>query len=422
MHGDRGQATAEYIAVLAVLAVLLGATGAVVAPGGIANAVLGQMRRALCVVSGSACPAQRPPPCVVRAESKRRRVSVTVGVIRLDDEHVLLRERLSDGSFRLTVVKESGTGAEMTLGNRWQLEVRGRRIGVGAQLRAALLGILGDGRVYLAPDERAADALQKRLKAGVPFGLDAPLKIAKGLFGGGDDPPPEPDQVYAHAGLKADGALDLTTVAGELALEAMGKAVLGARRDRRTGALTLYLRTERSAGALAAAVLGVGGRLEGVGLLALTLDRDRRPVDLALLASGEARNTPLPGSLAALLKGPKENKGSLSTRFESGRRWELEAHLDVRDPEAEAAWAAFRRAPFSLSAVSTLGARLRDRARLDVRSYATTSKRSGGDVHIGYGVGAGAGYQRLEEGARLIAASSRPAGGAWELRADCVAP
>src|SRR5690349_16734557 len=118
LRDDDGQATVDYVAVIAVLALLIGAASAVAAGGApsITNAVLGQVRRALCVVSGRACPAERQLPCVVAGDRRAVHTAVSVALLRVDRDRILLRERLSNGKVRLTVTRRSAAGVEGGIG------------------------------------------------------------------------------------------------------------------------------------------------------------------------------------------------------------------------------------------------------------------------------------------------------------------
>ena len=98
MHGQRGQATIDYVALLAVLALLLGAATAVAATGapGVTNAVMSQLRRALCIVTGQACTSHRELPCVVASRRDAKHVAVTIVIIRIDGDRYVLREDLEE--------------------------------------------------------------------------------------------------------------------------------------------------------------------------------------------------------------------------------------------------------------------------------------------------------------------------------------
>jgi hypothetical protein len=151
--------------------------------------------------------------------------------------------------------------------------------------------------------------------------------------------------------------------------------------------------------------------------LAMTLDRHRRPTELSLTASGTlAAGAALPPGLSRALGG----RASAMSADGRGRRLELGARLDLRDPLVAAAWRRFRDDPGSGDAVRGLGEAIRDRSHLDVRTYRTTSTSSGASAGIGQVVQAGGEYEHTIEDSRLLAASSRPAGALWEERSDCL--
>jgi hypothetical protein len=104
-----------------------------------------------------------------------------------------------------------------------------------------------------------------------------------------------------------------------------------------------------------------------------------------------------------------------------GGRWELGARLNLRDPLVRAAWDRFRRHPTSADAIRALGAAIADRAYLDVRVFRSDSQATGAAVGISEGGRIGGEYDHVVDRSRLSAASSRPPGGLWERRFDCLA-
>src|SRR5436305_1642688 len=137
MRAARGQATIDYVALIAVLVILLAAAAAVASGGapGVANAVLGQVRHALCIVTGRACAAERRLPCVVATERDTRHVAVTIVVIHLDGDRYVLREKMSDGTVRLTLAHRGGAGFELGAGARLDVTRDGHRVGAREQPR-----------------------------------------------------------------------------------------------------------------------------------------------------------------------------------------------------------------------------------------------------------------------------------------------
>src|SRR3954462_13825584 len=100
MRCQRGQATVDYIALIAIVAVLIvAATG--LAGGGapsIVNGVVGGLQKALCVVSGRACPVLAQQPCVDSSDRRAIHAAVSLAVFRVDKDHVFIRENMSDGT------------------------------------------------------------------------------------------------------------------------------------------------------------------------------------------------------------------------------------------------------------------------------------------------------------------------------------
>ncbi|MEA2151763.1 MAG: hypothetical protein QOD69_3593 [Solirubrobacteraceae bacterium] len=403
LRDERGQATTEYVALVALLALLLAAGAGVTAIGapGVANAVLGQFRRALCLVVGGDCPIAPRAPCTVASTRDARHGALYLGIVRLDDDTVVLRERLSDGTIRLTLAQRDGGGVESGVGGEVQVDLGGHEVAVEREARGGVEGVLGHGEVFYARSEREADAL-----------LEAHLRGAG----------PRASEVFYEGGVRGLGRVVAAGGLQELSgqLDGMASAMLGARRDRRTGQVTLSVGAGASGSGLVSLLVGGGaGALEGQTVLGLTLDRHGRPAELSLSATGRvAAGTSLPSGIADALAQVLPNTTSAST---GGRRWELAARADLRDPAVAAAWRAFRSSPTSTAAIRALGAALHSHATVDVRTYALESATSGIGAAVALGVRLGGEYERATDHAKLLAAARRPPFGVWEARVDCVA-
>jgi hypothetical protein len=412
MHGQRGQATIDYVALLAVLALLFGAAAAIAAGGapGVTNAVMGQVRRALCIVSGRACAAERRLPCVVASRRDAQHVAVTIVVVRLDGDRYVLREDLSDDTVRLTIAHRGGAGGEIAEGSRAQIKAGGRTIGTEREVHAAAEAVLGHGEVFIADNEREAEAILRELRGSGPLGI------------GRDGP--QPRETFVEGGIRALSRVGIGEPAAQASLESLGETVIGARRNRVTGEATISLESSGTAlGLLSVVGVGPTGSLDRRANLALKLDRDRRPIELSLTASGTiaAGAAASPVLARALPRGGAAGAGAGSADL-AGRRWELEVRLDLTAPAVAAAWSAVRRNPASPAAIRTLGAMLATQGHLDVRSYATTSETEGAAASIAHVLKVGGEVDRTTDTARLLSASSRPPGGVWEQRFDCVEP
>ncbi len=403
MRCTRGQATVEYVALVAVVAILAGARLALAGAGapGIVNAVVGQIRHALCIVGGGPCPDRRPRPCMVAGTRDTRHFAVGVVVVRFDHDRWVLREAMSDGTVRITVARSGALGAEVAVGGRAALTVRGRRIAIKDEARAGAQGVLARGTVYVARDAREAAATMRAIRRG-----DTPLAPARADF--------------YEGGVSGLGSFGVGSSLAGASLEGLARTMVGARRDHATGDVTLALRSTASGwGAVTVALGGPAGRADREIEMGLRLDRHRRPVELSLSASGAlAAGARLPPGLRRALGDGSSWLGSQET---GGRRWQLAARLDLRDPLVSSAWAAFRRDPGSGAAMRALGEAIRDRAALDVSAYRTQGSSSGVAAGIGNVVQLGGEIDHATDHSRLLTASSRPAGGLWETRLDCLA-
>ncbi|MEJ7798792.1 MAG: hypothetical protein WKF42_09865 [Solirubrobacteraceae bacterium] len=403
-RSQRGQATIDYVALIAVLALLLAgaATAANGGAPGVANAVLGQLRRALCIVTGGTCPAEQRRACVVSSNRDARHVALSITIVRVDEDRYVLRERMSDGTVRLTVAERSGAGVETGVGARARLRRRGR-IGFEREARGAVQGVFGHGEVHVARDDREADEILRAIRR------------SERLFGLGA---PRPREVFVEGGVRGLGRLGLGGSAAGGSLDGVAEAMLGARRDERSGEVTISLGAEGSGWALLNAVTdgwsGASERQVGFGL---TLDRRRRPIELSLNATGTLTNGSMPSGLTRALRVGSGDKPNIDM---GGRRWELSARADLRDPDVAAAWAVFRRHPTSSAALRALGTRLREEAYLDVRSYAVRTKSEGFAGSVALGLKLGGEFDRTADRSQLLSAAARPPAGLWERRMDCV--
>jgi hypothetical protein len=275
-------------------------------------------------------------------------------------------------------------------------------IDVGAHAQATVAGLVGGGQVFEVRTAAEADALVRRLRAGGSPTVDA----VRRLFGGDDEP--VGDASLIEGGV--DARLDVSLSAGEdakLGATGGGESVLGRRVDRATGATTWYLRMDRNLPLFAETLLGSGSaELDGDALLAVTQDRDGRWRELSALLGGRAE------AGVQVQEGPSARAG--------GTRWEAQATVGLDDPEVLAALRAWRAAPVSDHAVAGLGRALRDRARLDLRRYAREGTSDSDGVSGGAALRLALERGRSSESTRLVAASTRPPGGLWEQRLDCV--
>ena len=417
--GQAGQASLEYAGVLAVVAAVLVVTASLTGGGAILNGVVRGLERALCRVTGGDCLATELAACTVRSRETGVKLGVKLTFVKLGGSLSLLREELSDGTVDVTLIDGRGAGPTTGLGASGSVRLGGDRLGGGAIVGAELLVRLGRRRVWHRPDAASADRLVKDIREHIAANVGERVVpvIAKRVrdfahaVGFDGDALPVPDVSGVSAGLEgvSEAGLGGATVKQGL------KASLGGTRDRTSGRRTLVLSLEGDAATtLSVAAGGVG--LSGSAGPAITLTYDRRgdPIELAVVAAGTRRPD-------LELKLPP-----LKAKHGEGERVAVTSRLDL---EREANRAVYERLLDALApsgagalpgAVAALAERLKTASRRDVMRYATavTSAEAEAEVAVGARLGGAAELSRTTS--ELRDAWTRPAGGAWEQRTECL--
>jgi hypothetical protein len=404
--GDRGQASLEWLAVVALVATLLGLGAALAQASFIGRRVTREMARAICLVGDGDCRRDQEP-CVVGSDSDRRSWSASVAIVKVGSDRLALIEQRSDGTYAVTIEKARKGGLSSTIGKRVEVHLGGVDISVGGDVTAALLARLGGGRTWIVGSAAEARAL-----------------VAQG--GGGR----APDVVYddgtwlgsAGATLGLDGS-----AAGSLTVADAGVTFdqrWGTSTDRRTGHHTIYFDASWAAeGKALGGVLGVA-RAGDAELYAVETDGAGRPLDLRVTAVGTyAGSRDLPSAVqpvAGLLAAAAPAAGT--------RRFEVTAHLDLTDPRNLAAarglLAAMGRKEGRAAPAQELRRRIDQQGTIEARVL-DEEVVAEGDHALSLSEGAAtAGFETQGERRvrRLLAATSRGLDGQWLTRTDCVAP
>lgn len=430
LASDRGQSTLEYVAVLGVLAVVITVAGAATMAPSYLNATWGGFQRALCIVTGRECRALDEQACVVRSNSEGRTLSATIVFVRLEDGRLLLQERLSDGRIRITVTASNGVGAEGGIGVSAGVDYKGIRLDASAEANAALLGLYGRGKVYVARDAGEAQRLVRAIQDGRARTPDATFRegglrgeasatasagaALGGTVGGGKNDDEGEERGDEGEERKQDAGREVSTSPLAEVSAGLGTTLsraVGHRVDRRTGETTWYLRADNEVSASAgASIIGVGkvgaeAKANGDGMLSVTTDRRGRVVAVGALATyGASAGYEASG-------GPKGSTGQ--------RRHEIEVTADPDDPTILAALTQLRRDP-GASGLRALTSAVYARGRVDRRTYEVGGDSQGVDGAIALGAKLAGGYEESTAHARLVDASSKPPGGVWERRFDCL--
>lgn len=435
MRSSRGQASLDYVAALALVAVLLAIGATAVAAPWLPSSLASAIRRGICLVSGSWCsPAQAQAeglePCTIRRRSDAERAGVTalIGVGRSD---ALMVERRSDGTASVAFVDGGRLGGELGVGIRLA--------GNGADAKVAAGVVFNQGRLHEFASWPAAQRFLARYAASETMTGEGrrllrdlcPFCAARVI--GDDLAPPEPDARYTEGGgyadLSAEGGVERP--AGdrgpslEATLESRGVAVIGRRRQ---GArTTYYLRIANTATAELGMLLGsLASATEGESAIELTLERGelvtaRVRAAAALAAEVELLGTSLDtGEIVDRLSGALTAPDA--TDATGGMAVEASVALDLTDPANHAAVKALLiTGPSDLlwaMRLRALGRRLDLDGEVDVATFRTSRSGEDHDYTVRGGVSVGVGYGRTTTARELLAAwSGRPAG--LRRREDC---
>jgi len=407
--------------VLAVVAAVLVIVASVTGGGAIVNGVVRGVERALCRVTGDDCLATELAACTVRSRETGGRLGVKLTFIKLGGSLSVLREELSDGTVDVTLIDGADAAPTAALGASGGVRIGGERQGGGAIAQVELLARLGRRRVWHRRDAASADRLVKEIRKHVAATVGAnmvPLvgkhvRDAVHAVGIDGDKLPVPDVSGVSAGLEGVIGAEL----GALAAAEVGlKASLGGTRDRKSGRRTLVLALEGDVAATLTKAAGAGGVGRSRGpTITLTYDRRGRPIELAVaVADTERRDLgiDLPGGTAAKVgaAGRVEITSRLDLRREPNRAV-YERFLDALAP------AGARALP---GAVTALAHQVETASRRDVVRYATGATSYGADAEAALGARLGGGVEVTRSTSELRDAWTRPAGGAWEQRTECL--
>jgi hypothetical protein len=354
-----GQTTAEYTALLALVAAALVGAGAILGPGQIGAAVASGVRTGICLVGGDICRASDAEaaglePCTVGERHDGGGTTVSVAWLRLGGGGGLTVATRSDGTVLVTKTDEDHAGAGLGLG------VEASPLGVELGVEGSIDFTVARGEAWEFPDAAAAGR----------------------FLAGGDAPPTwRFGETGAVLTAGAGAALAGNTLAG---VEASARSAEGARVGR--GQTTLYMRTRLDSGVKLPGGAGIGGPTSGDVMTELTLDGDR-PREIAFRTVGRAAG--------------------------GGRVADTVARLDLRDPANRAA----------ADAAPDLRSLLRlavQRGVVERSVYEVRDDSRGLELAVRLGAQLGVDASDVHVRRRLVAASAWTPGSQELVREDCL--
>jgi hypothetical protein len=361
----RGQASIEYVAILLVVAALLGV--AAVAVPGVGERVADAVRTAICIAGGDVCrgadaAAAGLQPCVTRARSSREETAVEMALLKLGENGEWQLALHSDGTVLVTRLDEAEAGMTGGVGFTFS------PAGIDASLDGSVVGGYHGGRAWRFRDVGAAAAF---------------------IAGGRSRPP---DMRWHALGGHADGfaGFDAAAELARVGLTASFTSALGVRDDgpRRT----------------------------------LTLDLGLEAPDLGVELPGFPAT---PGDLRRLVAEVTWERGGLrelalrAAAADGGRLEEFTGRLDLRAPDNRAFAARLLGAP-TPARLRALWRRIIGHGVVEFGGYEVSERRRGFNVATRLGLALGMTHHRIASERRLVDALAWVHGGPPQRRFDCL--
>ena len=400
-HRQRGQASVEWLAVVALVAVIFGLGAALAQAGYVGRRVTREMARAICLVGSGDCRRDQEP-CVVGSQTTRQGMTVHLLFFRMGEDELGVVEERSDGTFAVTLEDGISGGLEASGGLKAAFQVGRLGFAIGGEVTAAVMARLGSGRTWIVGSRAEVQRILEQEGAGQP-----------------------PDATSGSGSW--DSSVDVSAT-GELLGESAEVARAGIvfdrqagwRVDRRSGHRTAYVQASAmGSAAVGGRVLGLSG--DGQETYAVEYDATGRPVDLRVIAVG---------SFAGLRDLPavaQEVAGLLATDAGQGERgYEVTGHLDLTDAVSLGAARELLNAIAGRRATAApeqaLRRRIDEHGTVQARVLAIDADETGMSLAFTAGPGSfHADAQVQQRSQHLLAATSRGLDGQWVTRTDCVA-
>jgi hypothetical protein len=414
-----GQASVEWIGLVLLVALLFGLGAAMAQAGFLGRRVTREMARAMCVVRSGDCERDREP-CAVSSDGHRGRVAVHLAVVKLGGGTVAVLEQRSDGTVAVTRGTTALLGIEAGLGAARDVSLAGISASTAAALTASYTSNGEQARTWIVESPQAARRLIESLR---PRQMAVTGRGATPLAAPGPAPPP-PDITYRQISTEAAINAGLQATAGDddvqlVAADLRFPKTAGTRIDHRTGHRTIYVQLASSAKLDVRGVLGLS-HADGGERYAVELDAQGRPVDLQVQATGRfGGSTDLPDVAQPIA-------GLLAHGSADGRVYEIDAHLDLTDPENLAAARGLINAMSfhfgsPAAASQALRRRLDEQGTVEARVLRQTDDTQEHALQSPLGPRVGIAWGHEDRSTELLAATSRGLDGNWVPRTDCVA-
>jgi hypothetical protein len=300
-RGERGQASAEYLGMVVVVAALIAA----IALSPIGEAIGAGLKAAVCRMLGGSCPTEAasdwaPTNCITGSSSGSLGFDASIGPINFGQHGSYLTERRSDGKYLVTYSDSKTVGVGVTPAAYGSIEWGDTSYGGGVYATANANLVFTGGQVWQFDDEddakkwiswhRTSEALPNALPVGGSI-VKEPVHIGQEIlshtpFG---QKHPKAETVARFE----EGGVDFNASAAGLArgpegvsayAEAVLQESLGTRTDEVTGAVTYYLPVKAlvDAGISDSETGSLALQAGASAVYAVTYDQDMKPQTLAI--------------------------------------------------------------------------------------------------------------------------------------------
>lgn len=302
---DRGTAVLELTGLISVVALMIVSVGLAVSPQ---VPVLGsRVREAICKVTsladGGSCnfavapPEQHIPtqPCVLSTETGSGSIDISVVIVKAKDNRSYEVAKLSDGTYRVTLLDEGDVGVGVGVGGGVTVTVDDTKVGETASADvSASLGLQAGQTWYVKSEGDVQNLLNYQIENAVKDYTigGGPLR---GLVDWGESElgigyhAPDPDETTVAGGLVLDASAEATSLVDSAGASVGSTTMLGVKTTK-SGQTTVYLNTkvEGEAGLQALGVdtsgmpqfQGAGGEGSLQMVTAVTFDNDHNMTDV----------------------------------------------------------------------------------------------------------------------------------------------
>jgi hypothetical protein len=241
-HDERGQGSLEHLgAIITAVAIILALlTTVAVANPQIGESIAYQVCKVAQAAGGGECTPPDAPrtaedrvptdPCMVGGDSSNVSAKVSV-VVTIRKGWVYTTEELSDGTFRVTRVRENSIGTSFGPGFDASVTIDGKKYGLVGNVSADALLAGNQGSTWYADSKSEADQIiNDSLKEEAVDATVGNVPLVGGLIGGVSKQvigkPPTPDEEYYEAGaeVSAEAAVSNVLFGGQANVAASGYA------------------------------------------------------------------------------------------------------------------------------------------------------------------------------------------------------